>query len=80
MVLGFFGPKRSPHVITVLREALALGVNHIDNSGFMHVTNQIIREGFIRIDDLTIVTKLVRGVEDDPVTPFSPAELQSGTR
>ncbi|EST79148.1 putative oxidoreductase, partial [Escherichia coli ECA-0157] len=44
---GVFGPPRDRHVaITVLREALALGVNHIDTSDFYgpHVTNQIIRE------------------------------------
>ncbi|ELG4899551.1 hypothetical protein ACEUM5_004139, partial [Escherichia coli] len=30
---GVFGPPRDRHVaITVLREALALGVNHIDTS------------------------------------------------
>ncbi len=32
---GVFGPPRDRHVaITVLREALALGVNHIDTSDF----------------------------------------------
>ncbi|HEB1394682.1 TPA: aldo/keto reductase, partial [Escherichia albertii] len=44
---GVFGPPKDRHVaITVLREALALGVNHIDTSDFYgpHVTNQIIRE------------------------------------
>lgn len=64
---GVFGPPRDRHVaITVLREALALGVNHIDTSDFYgpHVTNQIIREALYPYsDDLTIVTKLVRGVE-----------------
>lgn len=33
---GVFGPPRDRHVaITVLREALALGVNHIDTSDFL---------------------------------------------
>lgn len=45
----------------MLREALALGVNHIDTSDFYgpHVTNQIIREALYPYsDDLTIVTKI----------------------
>lgn len=54
---GVFGPPRDRHVaITVLREALALGVNHIDTSDFYgpHVTNQIIREALYPYsDDLT---------------------------
>ncbi len=38
---GVFGPPRDRHVaITVLREALALGVNHIDTS-FMVRTSPI---------------------------------------
>lgn len=66
-VTGFW-PQRDRHVaITVLREALALGVNHIDTSDFYgpHVTNQIIREALYPYsDDLTIVTKIgARGVE-----------------
>ncbi len=64
---GVFGPPRDRHVaITVLREALALGVNHIDTSDFYgpHVTNQIIREALYPYsDDLTIVTKIGAGVE-----------------
>jgi Predicted oxidoreductases (related to aryl-alcohol dehydrogenases) len=59
---GVFGPPKDRHVaITVLREALALGVNHIDTSDFYgpHVTNQIIREALHPYpDDLTIVTKI----------------------
>ncbi len=39
---GVFGPPRDRHVaITVLREALALGVNHIDTSDFMVRTSPI---------------------------------------
>lgn len=59
---GVFGPPKDRHVaITVLREALALGVNHIDTCDFYgpHVTNQIIREALHPYpDDLTIVTKI----------------------
>ena len=57
-----FGP---PHdratAVTVLREAVAAGVNHIDTSDFYgpHVTNQIIREALSPYgDDLVIVTKV----------------------
>ena len=80
---GVFGPPRDRHVaITVLREALALGVNHIDTSDFYgpHVTNQIIREALHPYsDDLTIVTKIGarRGEDASWLPAFSPAELQN---
>ncbi len=73
---GVFGPPRDRHVaITVLREALALGVNHIDTSDFYgpHVTNQIIREALYPYsDDLTIVTKIGarRGEDASWLPPF----------
>ena len=79
---GVFGPPRDRHVaITVLREALALGVNHIDTSDFYgpHVTNQIIREALYPYsDDLTIVTKIGarRGEDASWLPAFSPAEMQ----
>ncbi|BDZ03322.1 hypothetical protein MUTS16_43950 [Escherichia coli] len=65
----------------MLREALALGVNHIDTSDFYgpHVTNQIIREALYPYsDDLTIVTKIGarRGEDASWLPAFSPAELQ----
>jgi pyridoxine 4-dehydrogenase len=44
---GVFGPpKDRDGALSVLREAIASGVNHIDTSDFYgpHVTNQIIRE------------------------------------
>ena len=44
---GVFGPpKDRAAAVAVLREAIALGVDHIDTSDFYgpHVTNQIIRE------------------------------------
>ena len=44
---GVFGPPRDRDAaVAVLREAVALGINHIDTSDFYgpHVTNQIIRE------------------------------------
>ncbi|ACK81159.1 aldo/keto reductase family oxidoreductase [Methylorubrum extorquens] len=59
---GVFGPPKDPAgAITVLREAIASGVNHIDTSDFYgpHVTNQLIREALHPYpDDLTIVTKI----------------------
>lgn len=59
---GVFGPPRDrAAAVTVLREAIELGVDHIDTSDFYgpHVTNQIIREALHPyVDDLTLVTKL----------------------
>ncbi|POT55222.1 oxidoreductase [Citrobacter amalonaticus] len=79
---GVFGPPKDRHVaLTVLREALALGVNHIDTSDFYgpHVTNQIIREALHPYpDDLVIVTKIGarRGDDASWLPAFSPAELK----
>lgn len=59
---GVFGPPRDTDAaVAVLREAIALGVNHIDTSDYYgpHVTNQIIRQALAPYpDDLTIVTKV----------------------
>lgn len=79
---GVFGPPRDRHVaLTVLREAIALGVNHIDTSDFYgpHVTNQIIREALHPYpDDLVIVTKIGarRGDDASWLPAFSPEELR----
>ena len=79
---GVFGPPRDRHVaLTVLREAILLGVNHIDTSDFYgpHVTNQIIREALHPYpDDLAIVTKIGarRGEDASWLPAFSPAELK----
>ena len=54
-------PKDVPGAISVLREAVASGVNHIDTSDFYgpHVTNQIIKEALHPYPkDLVIVTKV----------------------
>lgn len=81
-----FWPPRDRHVaITVLREALALGVNHIDTSDFYgpHVTNQIIREALYPYsDDLTIVTKIGarRGRTHLVARIFSGKSCKSGAR
>jgi aryl-alcohol dehydrogenase-like predicted oxidoreductase len=59
---GVFGPPKDPEAAgAVLREALALGVNHIDTSDFYgpHVTNRLIRETLHPYPhELVIVTKI----------------------
>ncbi len=78
---GVFGPpKDAKAAVAVLREALALGVNHIDTSDFYgpHVTNQLIREALHPYaDDLTIATKVgaKRGDDASWNPAQSPAEL-----
>ncbi len=66
---GVFGPPRDTDAaIAVLREAVALGVNHIDTSDYYgpHVTNQIIYKAlFPYPKDLVIVTKVGARREDD---------------
>ena len=80
---GVFGPpKDRDAAITVLREAVAGGVDHIDTSDFYgpHVVNHLIREALHPYpDDLVIVTKIgARRGEDGSWNPaFSDAELTS---
>tara|TARA_B100000678_G_C18216992_1_gene505664 strand:- start:689 stop:1576 length:888 start_codon:yes stop_codon:yes gene_type:complete len=66
---GVFGPPKDREAAhAVLREALALGIDHIDTSDFYgpHVTNQIIREALHPYPaHLTIVTKLGARRDDD---------------
>ncbi len=69
-----WGPPRDrEQAIAVLREAVALGVNHIDTSDFYgpHVTNQIIKEALHPYrDGLAIVTKVgARRGEDSSWIP-----------
>lgn len=79
---GVFGPPKDPEAArAVLREALALGVDHIDTSDFYgpHVTNRLIREALHPYPDaLTIVTKI--GARRDAagawLTAHSAEELQ----
>jgi aryl-alcohol dehydrogenase-like predicted oxidoreductase len=72
---GVFGPPRDADAArAVLREAVALGVNHIDTSDFYgpHVTNQLIREALHPYpDDLVIVTKV--GARRDGQAAWLPA-------
>src|ERR1700732_3969982 len=78
---GVFGPpKDHDAALTVLREAVASGVNHIDTADFYgpHVTNQIIREALAPYrDDLVIVTKVGarRGEDGSWIPAFSREEL-----
>lgn len=72
---GVFGPPRDPDAaLAVLRDAVALGINHIDTSDFYgpHVTNQLIREALHPYpDDLVIVTKV--GARRDSAGAWLPA-------
>jgi len=76
-----FGPPRDmDSAVAVLREAVALGVNHIDTSDYYgpHVTNQIIKQALHPYpDDLVIVTKVGARREADAswVPALSPQEL-----
>src|SRR5262249_41027443 len=64
-----FGPPRDVGAgIAVLREAVASGVNHIDNSDYYcpQITNQIIKQALHPYpDDLVIVTKVGARRGDD---------------
>ncbi|WP_027794881.1 aldo/keto reductase family oxidoreductase [Paraburkholderia acidipaludis] len=79
---GVFGPpKDRATALAVLREALALGVNHIDTSDFYgpHVTNQLIREALHPYqDDLVIVTKVgaVRDSQGAWLPALEPADIE----
>lgn len=78
---GVFGPPKDPAAaLAVLREAVSLGVNHIDTSDFYgpHVTNRLIRDALAPYpDDLVIVTKVGarRGPEGSWDPAFSPEDL-----
>jgi pyridoxine 4-dehydrogenase len=78
---GVFGPpKDRGAALSVLREAVASGVNHIDTSDFYgpHVTNHIIREALHPYsDELTIVTKISarRGEDASWIPAMSRDEL-----
>ena len=76
---GVFGPpKDHAAALSVLRAAVASGVNHIDTSDFYgpHVTNQLIREALHPYPaDLVIVTKIgaARGADKSWNPAFSAA-------
>jgi len=76
----FGPPKDRAAAVAVLREALELGVNHVDTSDFYgpHVTNQVIREALHPYrDDLVIVTKIgaLRGADGSWNPAFSREQL-----
>ncbi|MEH2291129.1 aldo/keto reductase family oxidoreductase [Nostoc sp.] len=66
-------PRDVDAAVAVLREAIALGINHIDTSDFYgpHITNQIIRQALHPYpEDLAIVTKVgARRPEDGSWVP-----------
>ena len=72
---GVFGPPRNPEAAqAVLRDAIALGVNHIDTSDFYgpHTTNQLIRAALQPYaSDLVLVTKV--GARRDAQGAWLPA-------
>lgn len=78
---GVFGPPKDHHAaVTVLREAVAQGVDHIDTSDFYgpHVTNRLIREALAPYPkDLVIVTKIGarRGADGSWLPAFSAEAL-----
>src|SRR5271168_1710135 len=79
-----WGPPRDGEVaIAVLREAVAVGVDHIDTSDFYgpHVTNRIIKQALHPYPDgLVIVTKLGarRGSDKSWIHALSRQELIGG--
>jgi pyridoxine 4-dehydrogenase len=81
---GVYGPPKDPEAaVAILREAVAVGVNHIDTSDFYgpHVTNQIIRQALHPYPaGLVICTKLgARRPADKSWQPaISPQDLANG--
>ena len=78
---GVWGPPRDVNAaISVLKEAVASGVNHIDTSDYYgpHVTNKIIKQALHPYpDDLVIVTKVGarRGEDKSWIHALSRQEL-----
>jgi aryl-alcohol dehydrogenase-like predicted oxidoreductase len=83
---GVFGPPADrDEAVAVLREAVSLGVTHIDTADFYgpHVTNEIIREALAPYpEDVHIVTK-VGAARDDTgawLHERTPAQLREQVR
>lgn len=77
----FGPPKDADAARALLREAVELGINHIDTSDYYgpHITNQLIREALHPYrDDLVIVTKIGarRGPDASWLPAFSAPELE----
>ena len=81
---GIYGPPADPAAaVAVLKEAIALGVNHIDTSDYYgpHLTNLLIREALHPYPkNLVLVTKLGarRAAGKSWLPALSPDELKSG--
>jgi aryl-alcohol dehydrogenase-like predicted oxidoreductase len=81
---GVYGPPKDPDgAVTVLRKAVAAGVNHIDTADFYgpHITNQIIHKAVHPYPTgLVIVTKVgCRRPPDKSWQPaISPQDLTDG--
>lgn len=81
-----FGPPLDRNAaLAVLREAVNLGINHIDTSDYYgpHITNQIIREALSPYaDDLHIVTKVgaSRDAEGGWPKALAPEQLRQAVR
>ena len=81
---GVFGPPPDrAAAISLLQEAVASGVNHIDTSDFYgpHITNQIIREALHPYPrDLVIVTKVgaTRGSDASWLPALEPEDIKRG--
>jgi pyridoxine 4-dehydrogenase len=79
---GVFGPPRDRDAaIAVLREAIGLGITHIDTSDYYgpHVTNQIIKDALHPYpDELRIVTKVgaLRDAEGGWPAALAPEQLR----
>lgn len=78
-------PRDKAAALAVLREAIALGANHIDTAEFYgpHVSNQLIREALAPYPaDLTIITKVgfVRGPEGSWEPDHTPEGLGRAVR
>ena len=80
---GVYGPPRDPDAAAaVLREAIAIGIDHFDTSDFYgpHVSNQLIRATLHPYPkSLVIVTKVGarRGADKSWIPALSPAEIRS---
>jgi aryl-alcohol dehydrogenase-like predicted oxidoreductase len=81
---GVFGPPRDRGAaLSVLREAVASGVNHIDTSDFYgpHVTNRLIREALAPYPEGLALVSKVGGRRDDKgrwLPAQRPEELRQG--
>ena len=73
-------PENRAGALDVVKEAISLGINHIDTSDYYgpHIANQIIKDAiFPYPDDLVIVTKVGarRGADQSWLTAISEKEL-----